>query len=218
MKQWAGGGSARLRALKSYGGRRLDGRRGWPRFQRQPDVWLREGRHLGSDGKRHVAYVPLSSLGFEDLLPFYRRAEEIGKFGNEPLNISVDKVQALQVNELYLEHMVVKGRRLHILAVRVAEGPVELFSYTQTKRVEIWGTLAQTTYLVYPRRHWYLRRPGEKLVEVSRRDFVAQLAQYFQDEPTVVAALTSQQVRYRDLLAVVMTYNQLRSQHHAAQP
>jgi hypothetical protein len=167
---------------------------------------------LGPDGKTHVAYVPLSPVGFGPLLPFYRREEEVGKFLREPLNISVDKVQTMKVNELYFEHMVVKGKRLHVLAARVAEGPVELFNYTQTKQVPISGgpQLNTVTYLVYPKRHWYLRRQGE-LVEVSRRDFIPQLTQYFQDDPATVAALAGKQVAYRDLLGLVQRYNASRA-------
>ncbi|QKG51559.1 hypothetical protein [Hymenobacter sp. BRD67] len=149
---------------------------------------------LGADGKTHTAYVPLSPVGFAGLLPFYRHPEEIGRFGSEPLNISVDKVQTIKVNELYLEHMVVKGKRLHVLATRVAEGPLELFNYTQTKQVPLAGATqlggVSVGYLVYPKRHWYLRRQGE-LVEIARHDFVAQLTPFFQSDPTTVAVLTS---------------------------
>lgn len=170
---------------------------------------------MGPDGKAHTAYIPLSTVGFSPLLPFYRHEEEVGRFMHDPLNISVDKVQSIKVNELYLEHMVVKGKRLHVLATRVAEGPVELFNYTQTKQIPLSGPqTGRIDYLVYPKRHWYLRRQGE-LVEVSRRDFVTQLSAYFQDDPQAVAALASKQVAYRDLLGLVMQYN---ARHPAAGP
>ena len=42
---------------------------------------------VGPDGKTHMAYVPLSTVGFSPLLPFYRREEEMGKFLHEPLYI-----------------------------------------------------------------------------------------------------------------------------------
>jgi len=162
---------------------------------------------LGSDGITHTACVPLSPVGFGPLLPFYRREGEVGKLLHDPLNINVDKVQSMQVNELRLEHIVLKAKQLHVLATRVAEGPVELFDYTQTKQIPLGGPQMGTiSYLVYPKRHWYLRRQGE-LVEVSRHDFSAQLTQYFQDDPATVAALAGKQVAYRDLLGLVMFYN-----------
>lgn len=170
---------------------------------------------IGPDGKAHTAYIPLSTVGFSPLLPFYRHEEEVGRFLHDPLNISVDKVQSIKVNELYLEHMVVKGKRLHVLATRVAEGAVELFNYTQIKQIPLGGPQSgRIDYIVYPKRHWYLRRQGE-LVEVSRHDFIPQLTQYFQDEPAIVAALAGKQVAYRDLLGLVMQYN---ARHPAAGP
>ncbi|WP_426060999.1 hypothetical protein [Hymenobacter sp. B1770] len=162
----------------------------------------------GPDGKTHEVYVPLSSPGFADLLPFFRRKEDIDKFGSVPLNISVDKVQTIQANGYYFEHLMLKGKRQHILGARLVNGPVELFNYTKTKRISESGPNMYTnSYTVYPKRHWYLRRQGE-LVEVSRNNFIPQLTEYFKDEPAVVAALTNQELRYRDMVALVMAYNE----------
>ncbi|MBF9236933.1 hypothetical protein I2I05_05950 [Hymenobacter sp. BT683] len=164
---------------------------------------------LTPEGKTHTIYIPLSGLGFGNLLPYYKREEDITNFGAQPLFISVDKVQAItcKTTGLYLEHMVLKGKRQHVLGARVEEGPVELFNYTQTKHIPAGSSPIQTTYIVYPKRHWYLRRQGE-LVEVSRGGFVEQLSAFFQDDPVVVAALAAKTLGYRDMRALVRMYNE----------
>lgn len=168
----------------------------------------------GSDGKKHEVYLLWRSPGFAGLLPFFNRPADIDRFGSEPLNISVDKVQTIEAGDAYFEHLVLEGKRLHVLGARMVNGPVELFNYTKTKRIADGGGPhggVTNSYTVYPKRQWYLRRRGES-VAVSRHNFVPQLTQYFQDEPALVAALTSQQLRYRGMVAVVTTYNERRVQ------
>ena len=164
---------------------------------------------LTPEGKTHTIYIPLSGLGFGNLLPYFKREEDITKFGAQPLFISVDKVQAIhsKANGLYIEHIVLKGKRQHVLGARGVEGPVELFNYTQTKYIPAGSTPTQTTYIVYPKRHWYLRRQGE-LVEVLRGSFVEQMSAYFQNDPAVVAALAAKDLGYRDMRTLVRLYNE----------
>lgn len=169
------------------------------------------------DGKTHRVYVPAGLIGFAGMLPFYRREEEIRALG-QPWSISVDKVQTMRLRGVHYEHMVVKGKRKHLLAARVANGPVELFNYIEVTQVLPGGlvgaavasaVLAGTGGAGIAERRWYVRR-GTELVQVLRTGFTEQMCAYFQDDPATVAALIQQQVRYPDMLAIVQVYNQHR--------
>jgi hypothetical protein len=168
-------------------------------------------------GQTHLVYVPAGQPGFVRMLPFYRRKEDVRAAG-QPWSISVDKVQKMRLYGMYYEHMVVQGKRKHLLAARVANGEVELFNYTEITQVMPAGLvgavvagaiLAGTAGEGIAERRWFLRRGGE-LVQVQRGDFVAQMSQYFNDDPETVAAVAQQQLRYPNMLALVQAYNQRR--------
>lgn len=170
------------------------------------------------NGQTHRVYVPAGQPGFVGMLPFYRRAEDVQRLG-QPWSISVDKVQHMRLYGVYYEHMVVQGKRKHLLAARVATGPVELFNYTEVTQVmpaSIIGALVAGAILAgtggegLADRQWYVRRHGE-LRKVPRQEFAAQMSEYFQDDPLTVAALLQQQVHYPDMLAIVRQYNQRRA-------
>lgn len=162
---------------------------------------------LGPDEKTHFVYVPLSLDGFAGTLPFYRSEAEIGKFGKMPLSIDVDKVQCMKLNGQYYEHVVLKGKRKHILARRLTKGPVELFCYNEVN--ERMGKDGMSLGLgSYSRLHWYLRRPGQDLVAVDKVEFIAQTTHYFHEDHDLLVALTKSKLRYRDMLQVVEAYNE----------
>ncbi len=164
---------------------------------------------LGPDGKTHQVYIPITLNGFARLLPYYQREEDLRRFGNQPLNISVDKVQSIRMNALYLEHMLVGGKRKHILAARLSNGTVEVFNYTE---------IVDTGLMVaYPNRSWYLRRQGE-LVEVSRKNFIPQMTAYFQDDAELMALISAGKLHYRDVLTIGRLYNQHKASAMPAQP
>ena len=164
---------------------------------------------LGPDGKTHHAYVLINPNGFGGSLPFYRRTEEILKFGNAPFSIDVDKVQLLKVNGLYQEHIILKGKRKHILATRLVKGPVELFGFTQIIESGPAGTTGFVIGGLGSRTdcRWYLRRQGGELVEVDHIEFIAQMTHYFHDNTELVVALKKRKVRYQDMVAAVQGYN-----------
>lgn len=168
-------------------------------------------------GQTHRVYVPAGQPGFARMLPFYRREEEVRRFG-QPWTISVDKVQKMRLYGVYYEHMVVQGKRKHLLAARVANGPVELFNYTEVTQVAALpfglvgalvagAVLAGTAGEGIAERRWYLRRSGE-LTRVRRDDFTAQMSEYFKDDSATVAAVAQQRLHYPDMLALVQAYNQ----------
>lgn len=160
-------------------------------------------------GEKSLAYVPLSSLGFALIVPVFKREEDIDKPGAQPLFIDVDNVQIIRTiaTGQYLEHMVVKGKQRHQLAVRVLDGPVELFSFTQMPQPASGPMGFQTGREVAAKRQWYVRRQGQ-LVEVVRGGFTKQMAAYFHDDPVIVEALTSKSIGYDDMKMLVRMYNQ----------
>lgn len=166
------------------------------------------------NGQTHRVFVPAGLPGFVGMLPFYRREAEIRAFG-QPWSISVDKVQKMRLYGVHYEHMVVQGKRKHLLAARVAHGPVELFNYTEITQVMPIGLVgavvagaiwAGTGGEGIAERRWYLRR-GTELVQVKRDTFAAQMSEYFKDDPATVTAVLSKQLHYPDMLAIVQGYN-----------
>ena len=173
---------------------------------------------LGPDGKTHFVWIPINLMGFNKYLPFHRHKEDLDRFGREPFSIDVDKVQSIKLNGLYQEHMVVNGKRNHLIATRLVNGPVELFNYTEIQHTAAMvpigglGTAAVAAVGVgiggFPDRQWFLRRSGQSLVKVGRAEFVAQMMAYFHDDPKLVAALKAGQLHYREMVKVVQAYNE----------
>ncbi|MBU6123062.1 hypothetical protein [Hymenobacter siberiensis] len=179
---------------------------------------------LGPDGKTHFVWIPVNLMGFSKYLPFHRHEEDLKRFGREPFSIDVDKVQSIKVNGLYQEHMVLNGKRKHLIATRLVNGPVELFNYTEMSQpllapvagvagATVMGTagLSAPGLSGFPDRQWFLRRPGEELVKVGRGDFVAQMTAYFHDDPELLSALNAGQLHYRDMVKIVQGYNEYRT-------
>ncbi|OGX83803.1 hypothetical protein BEN48_03290 [Hymenobacter glacialis] len=173
---------------------------------------------LGSDGKTHFVWVPIEPLGFSKYLPFYRNEAEARRFHRAPSSIDVDKVVSVKLNGLYQEHIVLKGKRKHLLATRLVNGPVELFNYTEAPQPVVGppGVVGPSAWSItglsgLPDRQWFLRRTGQGLVKVERMSFATQMATYFQDDPEVVAALNSGKLNYRDMVKLVQGYNEFRT-------
>ena len=170
---------------------------------------------LSPDGKTHFIWIPVRPYGFDMYLPFYRSEADMRRRGHEALNIDVDKVQSIKVGGLYQEHMVVNGKRKHLIATRVVEGSVELFNYTGTMRSTTGGLVVMVAAGAagvggvggIPVRHWFLRRVGGELVDVKRDGFFAQMSTYFHDDPVLATAFNNQEVDYADMVKVVQDYN-----------
>ena len=157
-------------------------------------------------GEKSIVYILLSSLGFGQVVPIFHQEADIDKPGAQPLLISVDDIQMIYAvaTGQYLEHMVIKGKRRHQLAIRVVDGPVELFSYTQV----VQTPSGPAGFQAGPGGSaWYIRRQGE-LVEVLYGSFTKQMVAYFHDDPVIVEALANKKMRYNDMRMLVQTYNQ----------
>lgn len=115
------------------------------------------------NGQTHRVYVPVAEAGgFTRMLPFYRRAEEISRLG-QPWSISLDKVQQMQLHGTYYEHLHLRGKDTHLLAARVANGPVELFSYLEQTQLMVPNAAGVGAMSMdgRPNQHWYVRRNGD---------------------------------------------------------
>ena len=156
--------------------------------------------------KKSLVYIPLSTLGF---VPVFAREQDIDRPGAQPLFISVDNVQAIRVvaTGQYLEHMIVKGRHRHQLAVRVVNGPVELFSYTQVYAAANSLAGFQSAPGASAKCQWYVRHQGE-LVEVLHGGFTKQMLAYFRNDPLIEEVLANKKMGYDDMRMLVRMYNQ----------
>lgn len=162
-------------------------------------------------GKVLPLFVPLARYGFSHELPLFGQASDMQRLDAEPQSILVDRVASLQTTDAYLEHVVLAGKPQHLLAVRTVSGPVELFSYVETKRIHMGGggglrrSIGYVPYL--PKQHWYLRRQGT-MTEVVERNFAQQLTAYFTNDPAVGAGLAAGTWTYQTLSALVAAHNQ----------
>jgi hypothetical protein len=170
---------------------------------------------VGPDGKLSHPYVLVEPGGVAQFLLFYRREDEVRRFGSEPFSIDVDNVKSLKVNGLYQEHIILKGKRKHLLATRLVEGPVELFHFAQEPQSGSMGGgggMMMGAYRTAAISRWYLRREGGELVEVNRTEFITQMTHYFHDDPGTMALLMQRKLGYSDMVKVVQGYNEYRTQ------
>ncbi|MVN78587.1 hypothetical protein GO988_19825 [Hymenobacter sp. HMF4947] len=162
-------------------------------------------------GKVYPVYVPLARYGFSHELPLFRQESDMQRLDAEPQSILVDRVASVQTTDAYFEHVVLAGKPQHVLAVRTVSGPVELFSYVETKRIHMGGggglrrSIGYVPYL--PKQHWYLRQQGT-MTEVLERNFVQQMTAYFASDPAVGTGLAAGTWTYQTLSALVVAHNQ----------
>jgi hypothetical protein len=171
---------------------------------------------VDSNGKKFVMFVPVKIDGIFSLLSFCRTEEDLRKFGRPAAIIGVDKVHSITVNGLYQEHMVLAGKRAHLLATRVVDGPVELF-YAKIQGNNTNNTMAPsgmpgvvpTIAIGLEGKFWYLRRQGGEIQKVPSLGFKDYITNYFNDYPELAASFTGKgdKLRYDDMVSAVRAYN-----------
>ncbi len=161
-------------------------------------------------GKVYPVYLPLARYGFSYELPVFQQESDMQRPDAEPKSIPVARVASVHTTDAYLAAVVLAGRPQSILAVRTVNGPVELFSYVETKRIHMGGGGLRRSIGYVPKlekQHWYLRRQGI-MTEVAPQSFAQQLAAYFSDDPAVAAGLAAGTWAYPTLGALVGAYNE----------
>ncbi|QJX46992.1 hypothetical protein HMJ29_08615 [Hymenobacter taeanensis] len=171
------------------------------------------GKVLTPEGRTVRVYVPVSWEGFHKVLPFYdvppdSRPRPATKF------ISVDKVKHMRVQGLYSETLYLNGKSERVLAPRLLDGPVELFTLSETNSIPIpipigGAAIAMLPGATYVNNRWYLRREGQPLVQVSRGKFKEQLVAYMHDAPDLAAKIIAghPDYRYQDMIRIIQEYN-----------
>jgi hypothetical protein len=121
----------------------------------------------------------------------------------------------MMVQGLYSETLILNGKSEKVLAPRLLNGPVELFTLSETNNIPIpiaiGGIMSIATLpgLNYANNLWYLRRSGSPLVQVSRGKFREQLVAYVKDAPDLAAKITAghPDYRYQDMIRIIQEYN-----------
>jgi hypothetical protein len=163
-----------------------------------------------AQGEKHLMYVPLSTHGFELVVPFFRNEADITS-GMQPLYLSVDNVKTIHMPStgLCLEHMVLRGKPQRVLAAQVLTGPVELFSYAPIEFIRSGPVGFQpTAVIIRSRQQWFVRRPGGLVVDVKRGGFVKQMVAYLHDDPVLIETLKEKKMGFDDIKMLVRLYNQ----------
>lgn len=180
-------------------------------FGRPPFVYY-QGDLMLADGSALRAYLPTSPSGFAKTVDAFLTAPAVNSRAVRK-TYKIADVHALHVHQQYYEAMQVGLKEPSVLALRVADGTVELFLYSEPKPVPVVGALGPAGQIAgmlvtYANNHWYVRREGQ-LTEVSRGFFATQMSEYLDDFPDVAQkiALGAKDYGYQDMRAIITEFN-----------
>ncbi len=172
-----------------------------------------------TDGRSVRAYFPVNSIGFEKAIDYFRANPEVRPFPKLQY-IEVSKLLTVTIRGHYHENMHAAGRP-DVLALRLLEGPVELFVMSGTAAdnmpllmtmvpgVNLLASAAFLTGSAIERNLWFVRRNGQ-LVAVSRGGFRKQMSQYTADCPSLSTPIAQGATgfRYGDTAHIIQLYNE----------
>lgn len=173
-----------------------------------------------ADGKTVRSYFPVDCIGFEEKISYFSRNPEVRPFPRIQY-VDVKKIVSASIRGHQLENMGPAGCP-DVLAMRVLEGPVELFAMSGSvgdKVPLIFSVvnpalatatlLAQLGGSAMERNRWFVRRNGQ-LVALTHGNFRKLMTDYTAD-----CLAISTQIRqgapgfhYKDVPRIVTLYNQ----------
>ena len=172
-----------------------------------------------TDGKTVRAYFPVSAIGFEQQIDYFARNPEVRPFPRIQF-VDVDKLASVTIRGFYLENMRAAGCP-EVLALRLMEGPVELFAFGGTAGDKIpvlpsvlMPALALPTLIAHlgglsvERNRWFLRRNGQ-LVAITHGNFRKLMTEYTADCLAISTQITqgAEGYHHRDMPNIVQQYN-----------
>lgn len=163
-----------------------------------------------ASGRKVQGYFSLITTGLEQHIYYCETNPEekprpVAKF------VKVDNIRSLTQRGIYAETLRLEGKSLHVLAPRVIDGPVELFTYAEPQSVPVPLPLPGAVGVIginYTNNHWYLRREG-KVVVVTHNNFRALMSEYTADCLALKAQISQNaaEFRYKDMPNIVRLYN-----------
>jgi hypothetical protein len=175
------------------------------------EVYTAEGRFVR-------AYFPVTSIGFEEIIGYFRSNPEVRPFPKMQY-IKVDKLRSATIRGNYFENMRASGHS-DVLALRVIDGPATLFVFSGTAgdhvpmftmvpglmMVAVIGRLGGSAI---ERNRWFVRFPDQPLVAISRSGFSAQMSTLTANYPALSnpIAAAAEGYRYADVVHIIQLYN-----------
>jgi|GEM_PF-2748806 len=165
-----------------------------------------------TNGTEERAYLPARHLGYERILYYYYSPP--GQKGSKREQLKMDGVRSMTVHGRYFEKLIINSEATDILALRMVQGPMELFGYAQPKAVPlpipVPGGAMVSTVLVdgYTKQRWFVRQQGS-VVPISKGKFAVQMSALLSNYPALARQVSAGEegYRYENIQAIVREYN-----------
>lgn len=169
------------------------------------------------DGTQLQAYLPAGRLGYERIVDYFPQPPSRAKLSNGRTTLKMKQVKSMSVHGRLYETVQYRGKNTKIMALRLLDGPVALFAYSQPRRLLIPIPLAAgvTPLAGIPladKPHWYLRRKDE-FTEMSRSHFAQRMSAYLVDLPELASKVANNAANYQfsDTPAIIAEYNRAKA-------
>lgn len=169
------------------------------------------------DGTEIHAFLPTRYPGYEVVIDYFSTPPANGEW-NSRQSLKIDKCVSMEVRGRVYETVQHKNKNTKIMALRVVEGPVSLFTYVEARQIFLpipLGVGLATPLLGIPisgKNHWYVRRKGV-WTEIPRSQFSRVMMSYLSDAPDLAAKVgnSTSGYLYNDMIYIVNEYNKIES-------
>ncbi len=171
-------------------------------------------------GKTVHTYFPVNSIGFEKTISYFKANPEVRSFPRIQ-HVNVVELASATIRGHHLENMQAASCP-DVLALRLLEGPVELFAVSGTvgdkvpliflplnPGISLLAGMAALGSSAMERNRWFLRRDG-KLVAVTHGNFRSLMTEYTADCLALSVQIKEGTAgfHYRDMPEIVRLYNE----------
>ncbi len=169
------------------------------------------------DGTEMHVLLPTRYPGYEVAIDYFSTPPTNGEWNSRHW-LKIDKCASMEVRGRVYETVQHKNKNIKIMALRLMEGPISLFTYVEARQIFLpipLGVGLASPLLGIPisdKNHWYVRRKGV-WTEISRRQFPQLMAAYLSDAPDLAAKVGNSLAGYlyNNMPAIIAEYNQAKS-------
>ncbi|MBO3271162.1 hypothetical protein F1C16_18790 [Hymenobacter sp. NBH84] len=175
------------------------------------------------DNRTVHAYLPTNAIGYINTIDYFRKNPEVRPFPKIQY-IPVNDLEVVEMRGFHLENMRAAGHP-DILAMRVLEGPVELFMMSGkitdnlpgvvfvASGLSLFTTAAFLSGAAVENNRWFVRRNGQ-LIALKHSNFREQMGQYTADCLGISTQVKQGMdgFRYKDTPNIIKLYNEFLQQ------
>jgi hypothetical protein len=171
-----------------------------------------------ADGTQLSAYLPTQRIGYKGRFSYFLPPLSIANELRHRRSINVKKVKQMEVRGHSYEAVLLNGKPIDVLAVKLLEGPITLATIAMARAIPVpipLGAGLPMPIVGIPLSNlnlWYLRR-NEGWIQIRRANFATTLSAYLSDEPELAAKIARQEPNYSyiNMPSIISEYNTLRS-------